>query len=85
MACVISVTCSNKRENLSSCWSNGEKLISFTTRNVKGSDYCYIGDFGIIPGWYKTHLTGCIGEILAFYKTLNDQETSYIHRYLMKK
>ena len=49
---------SNKEENLSNCWSNGEKLITFTTGNVKGSDYCYIGDFGIISGWYKTHLTG---------------------------
>ena len=42
-------------------------------------------EFDIIPGWYKTHLTGCIGEIIAFHKTLNDQETSYIHEYLMKK
>ena len=82
---VISVTWSNKGENLSNCWSNGKKLITFTTGNVKGSDYCYIGDFGIIPGLYKTHLTGCIGEIIAFHKTLNDQETSYIQEYLMKK
>ena len=76
---VISVTWSNKAENLSNCWSNGEKLITFTTGNVKGSDYCYIGDFGIIPVWYKTYLTGCIGEIIAFHKTLNDQVTSDIH------
>ena len=82
---VISVSWSNKRENLSNCWSNGEKLITFTTGNVKGSDNCYIGDFGIIPGWNKTHLTGCIGAIIAFHKTLNDQETLYIHKYLMKK
>ena len=80
---------SDKGENLSNCWSNGEKLISFTTGNVNGSDHCYIGnfgrmpdrkkymgDFGIMPGWNKTHLTGCIGEIIAFYKVLNDQETS---------
>ena len=46
---VISVRWSNKGENLSNCWSNGEKLIMFTTGNVKGSDYCYIGDLGEIP------------------------------------
>ena len=28
---VISVTWSDKGENLSNCWSNGEKLIAFTT------------------------------------------------------
>ena len=38
---VISVTLSNKRENLSNCWSDGEKLITFTTGNIKGSDHCY--------------------------------------------
>ena len=43
-----------------------------------------IGYFGIMPGWNKRHLTGCIGEIIAFYKALNNQETSYIHEYLMK-
>ena len=32
----------------------------------------YIGDFGIMPGWKETHLTGCIGEIIAFYKVLNN-------------
>ena len=47
----ISVTWSDKGENLSNCWSNGEKLITFTTGNVKGSNHCYIGDFGTIPGW----------------------------------
>ena len=62
---VISVTWSNKGENLSNCWSNGEKLITFTTGNIKGSDYCYIGDLGIMSGLDKTHLTGCIGEIIG--------------------
>ena len=78
---VISVTWSNKGENLSNCWSNGEKLTSFTTGNAKGSDHCYIGDMGVIPDWKKyagnfgvpdlnnTHLTGCIGEnIWIVYK-----------------
>ena len=32
---VISVTWSNKGENLSNCWANSEKLITFTTGNVK--------------------------------------------------
>ena len=46
---VISVTWSNKGENLSNCWSNGENLTSFTMGNVKGSDHCYTGDFGRMP------------------------------------
>ena len=54
---VISVAWSNG-ENLSNCWSNGVKLITFTTGNIKGSDHCYIGDLGKIPSWSKTHLTG---------------------------
>ena len=70
---VISVTWSNKGENLSNCWSNGEKLITFTTGNIKGSDYCYIGDLGIMSGLDKTHLTGCIGEIIGFYRILTDE------------
>ena len=53
---VISVTWSDNRENLSNCWSNGEKLISFTTGNVKGSDYCYIEDLSIMSGLRKIHL-----------------------------
>ena len=94
---VISVTWSNKGENLSNCWSNGEKL-TFTTGNVKGSDHCYIGDFGrmpdwkkyvgdfgIMPGWSETHLTGCIDEIIDFHRSLTDKETSYIHQYFMTK
>ena len=81
---VISVTSSNG-ENLSNCWSNGIKLMTFTTGNIKGSDHCYLGDLGKIPGWSKTHLTGCIGEIIAFHRILTDEETSYIHQYLMMK
>ena len=90
---VISVTWS-KGENLSNCWSNGVKLTTFTTGNVKGTDHFYIGNYLIIPHsqlssiisrWFKTHLTGCIGEIIGFYRTLTDTETSNIHKYLMKK
>ena len=43
---VISVTWYNKGGNLSNSWSNGEKVIAFTTGNIKGSDHCYIGDLG---------------------------------------
>ena len=81
---VISVTWSNKGENLSNCWSNGEKLITFTTRNIKGSNHCYIGDLSKIPGWSKTHLTGCIDEIIGFHSSLRDDEILYIHEYFKK-
>ena len=79
---VISVTWSN-HNNLSNCWSNGEKLMTFNTGNVKDSDHCFIGDLGIRLG--NTYLTGCIGEIIGFYRSLMDTETLYIHQYLMKK
>ena len=79
---VISITSSN-RKNLSNCWSNGEKLMTFNTANIKGSDHCFIGDIGIMPG--NTYLTGCIGEIIGFYRSLTNTETLYIHQYLMKK
>ena len=81
---VISVTWADG-EDLSNCWSNGEKLITFTTGNIKGSNHCFIGDLGKIPGRSETHLTGCIGEIIAFQRILTDEETSYIHKYLMTK
>ena len=77
---VISVRWSNGK-NISNCCSNGEKLINFNTGNAKGSDHCFIGDLGTM--WGNTHLTGCIGEIVAFYRSLTDKETSYIHQYLM--
>ena len=81
----ISVTWSNKGKNLSNYWSNGEKPITFTTGNIKGSDHCYIRDLGKIPGWHKTHLTGCIGETIGSHSTLKDEEILYIQKYLMKK
>ena len=90
---VISVTWS-KGENLSNCRSNGVKLTTFTMGNVKGTDNCYTGNYLIIPHsqlsstisrWFKTHLTGCIGEIIGFYRSLTDGETSHIHKYLMNK
>ena len=79
---VISVTWSNCKD-LSNCWSNGEKLITFNTGNVKGSDHCFIGDICIMPS--NTYLTGSIGEIIGFYRSLTDTETSHIHKYLMIK
>ena len=65
---VISVTWAIGKD-LSSCWCNGERLITLTTGNIKSSSHCYIGDLGKIPGWTKTHLTGCIGEIIGFYRS----------------
>ena len=51
--------------------------------NAKGYDHCFIGNLGIRFG--KSHLIGCIGEIIGFYRSLTDKETSHIHKYLMKK
>ena len=81
---VISVTRS-KEKNITNCWSNGEKLMTFTTGNIKGSNHCYIGDLGKIPGWSNTHFTGCIGEIIGFYSSLTDDKILYIHEYFIKK
>ena len=71
---VISITWSNKGENLSNCWANGEKLITFTTGNVKGSNHCYIGDLDKIPACNNTYLMGCIGEIIGFHSSLTDDK-----------
>ena len=50
-----------------------------------GSSYCYI-DLGFMSGLKKKpHLTGCIGEIIGFHRSLKDQEILYIHEYLMRK
>ena len=82
---VISVMRSNKEKNLSNCWSNGEKLITFSSGDVKGSDYSFIGDLCRLNGSYKTYLSGCIGKIIGFHRSLTDTETSHIHKYLMIK
>ena len=79
---VISVMWSNVK-NLSNCWSNGEKLMTFNTGNTKGTDHCIIGN--INTPLDNSHLIGCIGEIIGFYRSLTDKETSYIHQYLMRK
>ena len=57
--------------------------MTFNTGNTKGTDYCIIGDIGKTA--IKSHLIGCIGEIIGFYRSLTDKETSHIHKYLMKK
>ena len=77
---IISATWSNRNSNY---WSNGEKVMTFNTGNAKGTDHCIIGDLG--PKFIKSHLIGCIGEIIGFYRSLTDEETSHIHKYLMKK
>ena len=82
---VISVTWSNKEKNQSNCWSNGIKIMTFSSGDAKGSDYSFIGDLGRLNGSYKTYLSGCIGEIIGFHSSLTDDETSHIHKYLMKK
>ena len=81
---IISVTWSNKK-SLSNCWSNGIKIITLTSGDAKGSDYSFIGDLGRLNDSYNTYLSGCIGEIIGFHRSLIDTETSYIHQYLMRK
>ena len=82
---VISVTWSNKGENLSNCWSNGIKIITFSSGDAKGSDYSFIGDLDRLSDSYNTYLSGCIGEIIGFHRSLTDTETLHIHKYLMTK
>ena len=81
---VISVTWSNEK-SLSNCWSNGIKIITFTSGDAKRSDYSFIGDLGRLNGSYKTYLSGCIGKIIGFHRSLTDTETLLIHQYLMRK
>ena len=57
--------------------------MNFNTGNTKGTDHCITGDLNAPSG--NSHLIGCIGEIIGFYRSLTDKETSYIHKYLMKK
>ena len=73
---IISVMWSNGKD-LSNCWSNGEKLMTFNTGNTKGTDHCIIGNIDTPSD--NSHLIGCIGEIIGFYRSLTDTETSYIH------
>ena len=82
---VIFVTWSKKEKNQSNCWSNGIKIITFTSRDAKGSDYSFIGDLGRLNNSYNTYLLGCIGEIIGFHRSLTDTESSHIHKYLMIK
>ena len=79
---VISVTWSNSKD-LSNCWSNGKKIMTFNTGNTKGTDHCIIGNISTPSD--NSHLIGFIGEIIGFCRSLTDKETSYIHKHLMKK
>ena len=82
---IISITWSNKEENLSNCWSNGINIITFTSGDAKGSDYSFIGDLGRLNDSYNAYLSGCIGKIIGFHRSLMNTETLHIHQYLMKK
>ena len=73
---VISITWSNRKSN---CWPNDEKIMTFNAGNAKGTDHCIIGDIG--KTIIKSHLIGCIREIIGFYRSLTDKETLYIHKY----
>ena len=73
----------NKWHIISVMWSNGKKLMTFNTGNTESTDHCIIGNLGTPSG--NSHLIGCIGEIIGFYRSLTDEETSHIHNYLMKK
>ena len=81
---IISVTWSNEK-NLSNCWSNGIKIITFTLGDAKGSDYSFIGDLRRLNDSYNTYLSGCIGEKIGFHRSSTDTETLHIHQYLMRK
>ena len=59
---VISVTWSNVK-NLSNCWSNGEKLMTFNTGNTKGTDHCIIGNIKTLSD--NSHLIGSLGKSLV--------------------
>ena len=57
--------------------------MTFNTGNTKGTDHCVIGNLGTPSG--NSHLIDCIGEIIGFYRSLTDKETSHFHNYFMKK
>ena len=62
---VISVAWSNSKD-LSNCWSNVKKIMTFNAGNTKGTNHCIIGNIGTPSN--NSHLIGCIGEIIGFYK-----------------
>ena len=47
--------------------------MTFNTGNTKGTDYCIIGNLNTSSN--NSHLIGCIGEIIGFYRSLTDTET----------
>ena len=58
---------SNRGENLSNCWSNGEKITTCMTGDIKGSDHCFIGK---IPGWSKAHLRTTVPLVSYIWNSL---------------
>ena len=61
---IIFIAWSNHNIN---CWSNGEKIMTFNTGSAEGTNHCIIGDIGKVI--IKSHLIGCIGEIIGFYRS----------------
>ena len=58
--------------------------MTFSSGEAQGSDYSFIGDLGSLNDFYKTYLSGCIGEIISFHRSLTYKETLYVHQYLMR-
>ena len=42
--------------------------MNFNTGNTKGTDHCIIGNIGT-PSDNNSHLIGCVGEIIGFYRS----------------
>ena len=59
---VISVMWSNNKD-LSNCWPNGEKLMTFNTGNTKGTDHCITGNIGAPSD--NSHLKVALGKSLV--------------------
>ena len=57
--------------------------MTFNTGNTKGTNHRIIGNIGTPSD--NSHLIGCIEEIIGFFRSLTDKETSYIYKCLMKK
>ena len=78
---VISVTWSNGK-NLSNCWSNGEKLIILILVTLRVP---ITVSLATLTHHQVTHTNRLHWRNHWFYRSLTDKETSYIHKYLMKK
>ena len=63
---VISVMWSDEGNNLSNCWCDGEKLTTFMTGNVKGSDHCSLFSS---PRFPKREKSGLLNNLLKLIQT----------------